>query len=212
MATWLTHMRIAEFFMNIDSQLNGIDFLVGNIAPDCGVPDKDWKVFTPEKHITHWKLDGKKIDAENFKKIYVVKNKNGFSFYLGYYFHLLTDIAFSEYFKKVTEQIRTDVDLTQKVIQDYLNQDFIFLHNNPNSVFYTMFSKIKEFDNNYLDFFSKDAFTNRIHYITNNYLSESKHIVSEFPVIYKLNLDLFVNDTIRDLQGVYNTVCKLKNV
>ena len=61
MATWLSHMRIAEFFMNIDNQLNCIDFLVGSIAPDCGVPDKDWKNFTPGKHITHWQLDGKKF-------------------------------------------------------------------------------------------------------------------------------------------------------
>jgi len=206
MATWLVHMRIAEFFMNIDSQLNCIDFLVGNIAPDCGVPNENWSKFTPEKHITHWQLDGKNIDAENFKKIYIVKNQNDFSFYLGYYFHLLTDIAFSQYFKKITAQIRTDVDLIRKITQDYLNQDFVFLQNNPNSVFYTTFSKIKEFDNNYLDFFSKDAFTNRLHYITNNYLTESKHIAGEFPTIYKLNLDLFVDDTILLLKKVYNTV------
>jgi len=141
-------------------------------------------------------LNGKNIDAENFKESYVFKNENGFPFYLGYYFHLLTDIAFSQYFRKVTGQIQTDTDLKQKITQDYLNQDFIYLQNNPNSIFYTMFSKIKEFDNNYLDFFSKDAFTNRIHHITNNYLAESTHTVSEFPITYKLDLDLFTNDTI----------------
>jgi hypothetical protein len=206
MATWLAHMRIAEFFMNIGSQLDCIDFLVGNIAPDCGVPNENWSKFTPEKHITHWQLDGKNIDAENFKETYIVKNGNGFSFYLGYYFHLLTDIAFSQYFKKVTGQIRTDVDLTRKITQDYLHQDFIYLQKNPHSVFYTAFSKIKEFDNHYLDFFSIDAFTKRIHHITNNYLTESTHTVSEFPIIYKLNLDLFVHDTIIFLQEIYNTV------
>ncbi|MFA7135884.1 MAG: zinc dependent phospholipase C family protein [Bacteroidales bacterium] len=182
--------------MNTDCQLNCIDFLIGSIAPDCGVPNQDWSKFTPEKTITHWQLDGKNIDAENFKEKYVVKNGNGFSFYLGYYFHLLTDIAFSRYFKSVTEQIRADATLTQKITQDYLNQDFVYLQNHPNSVFYTVFSKIKEFDNNYLGFFSKDAFTQRIRHITNNYLAESKHTVSEFPIIYKLDLDLFVRETI----------------
>ena len=206
MATWLAHMRIAEFFMNIDNKLNCSDFLVGNIAPDCGVPNENWSKFTPAKHITHWQLDGKNIDAENFKEKYIVKNGNSFSFYLGYYFHLLTDIAFSQYFKKVTGQIQTDVDLRRKVTQDYLNQDFIYLQNNPNSVFYTFFSKIKEFDNNYLDFFSADAFTKRIHHITNNYLNESTHIVSEFPIIYKLDMDLFTNDSIIFLQRVYNAL------
>ena len=205
MATWLSHMRIAEFFMNVDSKLNCTEFLVGNIAPDCGVPNEDWSKFTPEKRITHW-LDGKTIDAENFKKTYIVKNENDFPFHLGYYFHLLTDISFSQYYRKVTEDIQTDVDLKQKVTQDYLNQDFIYLNNHPNSVFYTTFSKIKEFDNNYLEFFQKDAFTNRIHHMINNYSAESRHTVSEFPAKYKLNLDLFVDDTIIFLQDVYNTL------
>jgi len=154
MATWFTHMRIAEHFMNIDDHLNCVDFLVGNIAPDCGVPNENWSKFTPDKNITHWRLDGEKIDAENFKDAHVVRNENGFSF----------------------------------------------------SVFHTTFSKIKEFDNDYLGFFSKEAFTKRIHHITNNYLTESTHNVGEFAIKYKLNLDLFVDDAIMFLQEVYNTV------
>ena len=73
-------------------------------------------------------------------------------------------------------------------------------------MFYTTFSQINEFDNKYLDFFSKDAFTNQIHHITNNYLAESRHIVSDFPDIYKLDLDLFTYDIINFLHGVYKTL------
>jgi len=204
MATWLSHMRIAEFFMNIDSQLNCTDFLVGNIAPDCGVPDKDWKNYTPGKRITHWQLDGKNIDAENFKETYLIVKDKNFPFYFGYYFHLLTDIAFAKYYSKVTEQIQTDAEMKQKVTQDYLNQDFVFLRNHPNSIFYTTFAKISEFDNHYLDFFPKDAFAKRIHHITDNYFAESRHIVSEFPNGYKLDLGLFVSDTIEQLKEVYS--------
>ena len=53
MATWIAHMRIAEYFMNKDNRLNNIYFLVGNIGPDCGVPNEVWSKFTPDKDITH---------------------------------------------------------------------------------------------------------------------------------------------------------------
>jgi len=178
---------------------------VGNVAPDFGVPDKDnVKIFTPTKNITHWHTDGE-IDAEGFKSKYIQKNGTESPFYLGYYLHLLTDIAFAKYYRKVTEDISTDVDLKRKVTQDYINQDFIFLKNNPNSVFYTMFSKIKKFDNNYLDFFSEDAFTQRIQHTTNYYLAERTHATSEISAKYKVDLDLFVNDITKFLHETFNT-------
>jgi len=48
MATWITHMRIAEHFMKRYKELNNAIFLVGNLGPDCGVPNEDWSIFTPE--------------------------------------------------------------------------------------------------------------------------------------------------------------------
>ena len=71
MATWIAHMRIAEYFMNHNEHLNNNEFLVGNLGPDCGVPNEDWSKFTPDNKVTHWKLDGKNIDAEDFKNKYV---------------------------------------------------------------------------------------------------------------------------------------------
>ena len=47
MATWIAHMRIAEHFMKKDAALDNALFLVGNIGPDCGVPNEDWSVLRP---------------------------------------------------------------------------------------------------------------------------------------------------------------------
>lgn len=68
MATWVAHMRIANHFMKTHEHLNNIQFLAGNIGPDCGVPNEDWSRFTPDKTMTHWQKAGHDtIDADGFK-------------------------------------------------------------------------------------------------------------------------------------------------
>lgn len=50
MATWMTHLRVAESViqtLNIPKRM----FLVGNIAPDCGVPNEDLTAYVPPKKI-----------------------------------------------------------------------------------------------------------------------------------------------------------------
>ncbi|WP_312372853.1 hypothetical protein [Lachnoclostridium sp.] len=47
MASWMVHLRVGD---RVFEQLFDIlphEFIVGNIAPDCGVPNEDWSVFTP---------------------------------------------------------------------------------------------------------------------------------------------------------------------
>ena len=54
MASWMVHLRIADELLN---KLDGIDetaFIVGSIAPDSGVPNADWSVFSPPKSVTHF--------------------------------------------------------------------------------------------------------------------------------------------------------------
>ena len=208
MATWIAHMRIAEYFMKINDKLNCIDFLIGNIAPDCGVPNEDWSKFTPDKNITHWQLDGKNTDAEDFRKKYVKKETEGYYFYLGYYFHLLTDIAWKKVFQKpeYTERIKRDKNFIWEIKKDWYGHDHIFLQNNPDFIFFTMFSKIKEYDNKYFDFYPKDAFSRQIQYITNFYLTARENLEREFPYMSKSEMDSFINNTVISLKKVYDTL------
>ena len=211
MATWIAHLRIAEHFIE-NYSLNKLNFLVGNIAPDSGEPNEDWSIFTPDTKISHWKNDGKNIDANNFRDIHINKNNPKNDFYLGYYFHLLTDIEWEKlYQKKILEPIyyenlNKDKNYIWTIKKDWYGQDYIFLHNNPNSIFFTEFAKIDIFENDFLDIFSKDAFTNKIKYITNYYKNAEVDSKREYPYLSTKEMDSFINKTIIKFEKEYNTL------
>jgi len=150
--------------MNIDGRLNNTDFLVGNIAPDCGVPDENGRLI-PDKSITHWNINsGKDRDTESFKDKYLKNKYADSSFYLGYYFHLLTDTAWKYYPLKGIEiadrRMKLDENLTwDEIKKDWYGQDHLFLQNNPDFIFFTMFQHIKEYPNKFFDFYPADVFS-----------------------------------------------------
>jgi len=209
MATWIAHMRIAEHFMKNEERLNNNEFLVGNIGPDCGVPNEDWSEFTPDTQFTHWKLDGKNIDAEDFRVKYINAGNEVNPFFIGYYFHLLTDIAWEMFYsKKALEPIyyvglNADAQFIWTIKNDWYGQDHLYLERNPESIFFRNFQHIHEFDNVYINIFPKDAFTKRVKYITDFYLSTKEVVDRDFPFLSKDEMDSFVIDTIAYLEGIY---------
>lgn len=71
MATWITHLMVADSVLQKLPWLDRRGFCVGNIAPDCNVENEDWTAFTPSREITHRMSGDKKIgsDAEFQKMI-----------------------------------------------------------------------------------------------------------------------------------------------
>ena len=55
MASWMVHLRIADKLLYEIPNFSDTEFVVGNIAPDSGVPNDDWSVFTPCGDISHFK-------------------------------------------------------------------------------------------------------------------------------------------------------------
>lgn len=209
MATWIAHMRVAEYLMKKYDKLNNHYFLVGNIGPDCGVPNEDWSSFTPNKDITHWSSnDGKNIDADDFKNNYLNIKDDKYLFYLGYYFHLITDIEWLKLYnrKKLDplyyENLNKDKNFIWTIKKDWYGQDHLFLQNNPNFIFYTMFSSITEFNNIFFDFFPQEAFIRQIKYITDFYLSSTEDPNRNFPYLSKYEMDNFVDETINVLLNI----------
>ncbi len=102
MATWITHLMIADFVLQKLPWLDRRGFCVGNIAPDCNIENEDWTSFTPSREITHWMSGEKKngTDAERYLNEYVLKyildisSNEEYSFLLGYYSHLVADAEF----------------------------------------------------------------------------------------------------------------------
>lgn len=105
MASWITHLIIADKLLLIFPQLDRRGFCVGNIAPDCNIESEDFSTFTPPREVTHWMTSPRKTadDCENFYRSYVDTTKNyskeEFSFLLGYYAHLAADAEFMRYMR-----------------------------------------------------------------------------------------------------------------
>ena len=68
MATWVTHLIIADKVMEKIPELDRRGFCVGNIAPDCNVESADWKSFTPSRKVTHWMGSESKTAASQEKQ------------------------------------------------------------------------------------------------------------------------------------------------
>lgn len=192
-----------------NERLNNAEFLVGNIGPDCGVPNEDWSSFTPDKNITHWiSKEGDYIDAEDFKSRYLFSRDERYPFYLGYYFHLITDIEWSKLYdrKKLEpiyfEGLEEDKKFIWTIKKDWYGQDHLFLQNNPNFIFYSMFSKINEFENIFFDFYPQNAFIRQIKYITDFYLSAKEDPKRDFPFLSKNEMDNFVEETINVIENL----------
>lgn len=210
MATWVTHFRIAEEFIRNHLPISKIDFLVGNIGPDCGLIGNDGKP-SPPKEITHFMIDSN-ISAELFYNQYLL-DCNGFStpkesYYLGYYFHLVTDeewIRITD--RKKTEKIFQDIintpEYTPLVKKDWYGLDFLYLARNKESIFWTDFQYIDEFED-YLSFFPAGHTSRQIKNITEFYLNNSFAEDHEFIYFTSAELDEFVNNTVRLLGETIN--------
>lgn len=102
MATWITHLMIADSVLARFPALDRRGFCVGNIAPDCNVENEDWTAFTPPREVTHFMQGERKqaADCDAFCEAYILKQKDSirsaeeYAFLLGYYAHLIADAAF----------------------------------------------------------------------------------------------------------------------
>ena len=211
MATWIAHLRIAEHFMSINSDLNNDEFLVGNIGPDCGVPNEDWSEFTPDGKMTHWQTGDKStIDAEGFRDTYLSKKDDKFTFYFGYYLHLLIDIEWLKLFERkkleplYADGLNNDPKFIWTIKKDWYGQDRVYLQEHGESIFFTKFAKIEEFPNIYFDFYPDNAFIRQVNYITESYLSRYKEEDPnrEFPFLSKSEMDDFVSGAILNLSNL----------
>lgn len=212
MASWMIHLRIADHLLTRIPNLHEEAFIMGNIAPDSGVPNEDWSKFSPSTAVSHFRTDngsGKKnIDINAFTDLHFTPDQQNsydvraYSFYLGYLTHLLTDKEWSDriahpVFEK--HNAHANPTMTGLIKGDWYDLDYLYLRDHPDFKAFQIYRNIQTFPNVYMDIFSADAFDNRRAYITRFYLQENEHLDREYPYLTKADADQFVNDACENI-------------
>ena len=215
MASWIIHLRVAQQIyqqLNIES-IN--EFVLGNIAPDSGIPSKNGSGFIPDAAISHFRsLDEngiKNIHEEQFIRQYFTPahclsySKKEYAFFLGYLTHLLTDkiwareIVYSAK-EKQNALFNTNPELFwQTIKKDWYDLDFMFLKSNPSFEAFRIYCEIKDIRNTYVDFFSENAFAERRSFIMNFYADGVANIEEHSTYLSKEELDVFVTSAVNEI-------------
>ena len=212
MASWLVHLRVADRILSKYRYLSHAEFIVGNIAPDSGIPNENWTQFTPSTDISHFKT-GKHAKAEpaTFIEKYLTAKQQDlyanpiFSFYLGYLVHLITDVEWSEsvYYPakvKFAEEYEKDPEgFIWKLKKDWYDLDFLYLREHPDFRAFRLYTSAEGFKNTYIDEFSEDAFDIRRKYIVDYYQQCRVDIDREFRYLTETELNAFVDTCVKKI-------------
>ena len=214
MASWMVHLRIADRLLDSLPGLSAVDFVVGNIAPDSGVPNADWSEFTPSVVVSHFRVDHsipKNICIPAFVERYFTSEQRTSytpaqnSFFLGYLVHLMTDQLWSnqvgnELKERFPAQWKDDrTALINRAKEDWYDLDYKYLRQHPDFRAFRIYSGAIGYQNVFMSEFSPDAFDNRRQYITSFYLEENNHLDREYPYLTEGQMDGFVTSACAEI-------------
>jgi hypothetical protein len=219
MASWIIHLRIAENLLQLVPSLVPAPFLVGNIAPDSGIPDERWENFTPSSKVTHFQVmrDGWNHAADlDFYRGFLLTTSVGAdravnSFRLGYFYHLITDNLWGKNIglptmKRWAEQFATDKDFIWVVKKDWYGLDFIYLRDHPDCIFWRLFLTVQA-ETGGLDFLPLEAGKQRVEYIQKYYQRKDKDVQQayrrEYIYLAASEMDRFVYESTQQLFRIY---------
>ncbi len=181
MASWMVHLRVADRLLDRWKEIDPAAFVMGNIAPDSGVPNADWTSFDPPKSISHFKAypDPAGAFCERYFNDEIKKNcsRRAYSFFLGYYAHLLTDAEWvSEIYRPFLdahprEAAEDKRALVRAAKEDWYDLDFLYLEQHPDFRAFSIYENTVDFANTFMDIFPADAFEDRRRYICGFYRS-----------------------------------------
>lgn len=223
MASWMVHLRVADKLLDRLEGIAETEFIMGNIAPDSGVPNSDWTAYAPSKEVSHFMTDSEdgtvKIDVESYLSRYFTAEKRAeysreqYSFYLGYLTHLLTDLEWIARINKPAtarypEAYAADPHkLLWTLKKDWYDLDFLYLKKHPDFRAFRIYENAAGFVNRYMDIFAADAFENRREYITGFYRGGRKDIEREYIYMTEEQAERFVEDCVGAVLTVTNCIC-----
>ena len=219
MASWIVHLRIAENLLEVIPQLEAASFSVGSIAPDSGIPDEKWEKFTPPTEVTHFGITDRTdiycADLDFFREhLLPLRGKSettGFSFRLGYFFHLVTDNLWHQRIslptkQKFLQEFAGNKDFIWEVKRDWYGLDHIYVRDHPTSLFWRVFLAAEP-TNDGLDFLPLEGVQRNFEYIKTFYQRRDEKIQEYYrrPYIYlsKEEMDRFVDEATGRLERIF---------
>lgn len=175
MASWAVHFRIADCLLDkldVDNEY----FIIGNIAPDCGIPCKEG--YNPPSSVTHRTFDDSKSDCDYVSIFHdYLKDENNFkarSFWIGYIAHYITDrqwafltcLPIVEKYGPFSE----NRDIARRLKREWYNLDFTFFKNNLSPSF-ELFKTYSGFNEAYPEFYKNNEISCQMKNIISFYSS-----------------------------------------
>lgn len=220
MASWIIHLRVAQGIYQKMNLKYKSEFVMGNIAPDSGVPTADGTGFVPDAEMSHFRTvdeHGIKVVHEDlFVSRYFTKercesyNEREYAFYLGYLVHLLTDKLWANKIvygakEKLSDLFEQDnTAFWKKIKRDWYDLDFQYLKKYPDFEAFGIYKGIKEFKNNYLDFFAEDAFVQKKKFVIAFYREGVEKIKERETYISPEELEAFVEYAVEKIIKTVN--------
>lgn len=208
MASWMVHLRIADGLLDDFGVRNTEQFVVGNIAPDCGEMDSEGN-YIPEKYITHWQKSKSNDEtrADEFYEKYIARGTNDQSFYLGYYCHLITDILWKKNIflpvrERFADKFEKDKNFIWEIKADWYGLDHLFLTEHPDFRAFGILESVKSFPNRYLDYYSENAIEKQIRYITAFYKNYSWDSDRDYIYLNKNQWDAFAAQAVLKIKRI----------
>ncbi len=222
MASWMVHLRIADRLLDELPGLCPTEFIVGNIAPDSGVPNEDWSAFSPPTKISHFKNGTQKAGPETFaSKYFTAAQREHYSprqssFYLGYLTHLLTDqlwseqIALPSFRKYIGGEPPYNGPKAWEIKEDWYDLDFKYLRDHPDFRGFYLYRNAVDFRNDFMEEFAPDAFDNRRQYITSFYLEGKDNLDRAYSYLTEAEMDCFVEQSVHSILDRLHTYYAIK--
>lgn len=223
MASWMIHLRVADLLLDRIPDLDETAFVMGNIAPDSGTVSPDWSQYFPPKSVSHFKLESGEYDLPRFLGEYLTPelirsySRRAYSFFLGYYVHLLTDVKWAEKVyvpsrdKHLEATFRRDrTALIWALKKDWYDLDFRYLEEHPDFRAFRIYEEAVGFPNDLMDIFAPDAFEDRRHYVCSYYRGEHGELYRDYPWLTLAEADSFVAETSAYIDPVLAPVLALR--
>lgn len=208
MASWMIHLRVAQGIYRQLGLKHIDEFIMGNIAPDSGVPTADGTGYQPDAEVSHFRTidqNGiKDVHEERFEERFLNeglrKGYDGgtYAFYFGYLTHLLTDKLWASeivYGAKARFSALFDKDrdaFWRQIKRDWYDMDFMYLKKTPDFEAFRIYESMEVFPNKYVDFFAEDAFEKRRQFITGFYREGVSRVKEREFYLSMEELDAFV--------------------